>query len=113
MMTEPQKPNYQKIFLDMARQSNKDLNEWIKLLEKGDLNSLEVMELNEKLSDGKKKENIKFKAYDKESIAKVLKFQIDHELSDRQISKLFHISRTTIAKWKKDFKNNEQDEKNS
>ena len=43
------------------------------------------------------------KAYDKDYILSVLKHQKEYQLSNREVSNMFQISRNTLSKWKKAF----------
>lgn len=56
----------------------------------------DILVLNRKLFGH---ENAKFKSYDKETISRILKYKF----SNIEIAKQFHMSRNTIAKWRKDY----------
>ena len=66
----------------------------------------DVLKFNERLFEQSKessKNNQKLKTYDKKTMLKLLQYQRKHGFSTSYMSKKYKISRTTIAKWKKNF----------
>lgn len=100
-------PNYGIIFKDIiAQKEGLDINKKEELNNYADSikTSLQVIQMEEKLSKtnkDKNKINQSLKAYDKESIKKILKYQEEHKLTNTQLSIEFKCSRNSIAKWKK------------
>ena len=99
-------PNYKAIFQDLAKERYKDLipkhiQERIENLN----NHLDVLELNKLIfnQNYSSKETAQMKAYDRASIEKVLETQEKDSLSNREIALMFHLSRNTIAKWRKEY----------
>ncbi|NML69070.1 helix-turn-helix domain-containing protein [Chryseobacterium sp. RP-3-3] len=99
------KPNYRKIYEDllMAKYPEK-----LYLLENlQDLSSsISIINIDESLSIKDLQTNIenqRSKAYDKESIQKILTFQKKEQLNNSQVAMRFNLSRNTVAKWKKIF----------
>ena len=99
-------PNYKAIFWDLAKERYKDLipkhiQERIENLN----NHLDVLELNKLIfnQNYSSKETAQMKAYDRASIEKVLETQEKDSLSNREIALMFHLSRNTIAKWRKEY----------
>lgn len=102
------RPNYNKIYQDMLKLEYPDkLKEpKIKELLKKLNTSEDVLKLNEKLFEQSKESsqnNQKLKTYDKKTMLKLLQYQKKHGFSTSYMSKKYRISRTTIAKWKKNF----------
>ena len=99
-------PDYLLIFQDLAKERYKDLvpnhiQERIENLN----NHLDVLEVNKLIfnQNYSSKETAQMKAYDRASIEKVLKIQEKDSLSNREIATMFHLSRNTIAKWRKEY----------
>ncbi|ASW74657.1 hypothetical protein IQ37_04590 [Chryseobacterium piperi] len=102
------RPNYSKIYQDMLQLEYPDKLKEPKikeLLKK--LNTTEdVLNLNERLfeqSRERAQNNQKLKTYDKKTMLKLLQYQKKHGFSTSYMSKTYKISRTTIAKWRKNF----------
>ncbi|ASK31957.1 hypothetical protein CEY12_18435 [Chryseobacterium sp. T16E-39] len=102
------RPNYSKIYHDMLRLEHPDkleepkIRELLKRLNTSD----DVLKFNERLFEQSKessKNNQKLKTYDKKTMLKLLQYQRKHGFSTSYMSKKYKISRTTIAKWKKNF----------
>ncbi|MBK1895353.1 helix-turn-helix domain-containing protein [Chryseobacterium paridis] len=102
------RPNYSKIYHDMLRLEHPDkleepkIKELLKRLNTSD----DVLKLNDRLFEQSKessKNNQKLKTYDKKTMLKLLQYQRKHGFSTSYMSKKYKISRTTIAKWKKNF----------
>lgn len=102
-------PNYLKIYIDIIKYKFPNMHKELDLLQKKDqLNFFEVVELNKKMFGEKKKEYNqqaqKYKAYEKETILYILRYQKSHKLNNSQTSLYFNMSRNTLARWKKIFK---------
>ena len=102
------RPNYSKIYHDMLRLEHPGkleepkIKELLKRLNTSD----DVLKFNERLFEQSKessKNNQKLKTYDKKTMLKLLQYQRKHGFSTSYMSKKYKISRTTIAKWKKNF----------
>lgn len=102
------RPNYNKIYHDMLRLEHPDkleepkIKELLKRLNTSD----DVLKFNERIFEQSKessKNNQKLKTYDKKTMLKLLQYQKKHGFSTSYMSKKYKISRTTIAKWKKNF----------
>ena len=99
-------PDYILIFQDLARERFKDLiPKYIQEKIENLNNHLDVLELNKLIfnQNYSSKETAQMKAYDKASIEKVLQTQVKDKLSNREIATMFHLSRNTIAKWRKEY----------
>ncbi len=101
------KPDFGKIFREMAEKKNIPKNQQERIAEQKGWNSLDVIEINEELFAKDNKENIKFnqkhRAYDESSIKELLEYQQKHKLNNTEMMSLFKISRNTIARWKRIF----------
>jgi DNA-binding transcriptional regulator YiaG len=99
-------PNYKVIFEDLAKERYKDLvPKYIQQRIESLNNHLDVLELNKLIfnQNYSSKETAQMKAYDRASIEKVLQTQVKDNLSNREIATMFHLSRNTVAKWKKEY----------
>lgn len=99
-------PNYKVIFEDLAKERYKDLvPKYIQQRIESLNNHLDVLELNKLIfnQNYSSKETAQMKAYDRASIEKVLQTQVKYNLSNREIATMFHLSRNTVAKWKKEY----------
>lgn len=98
------RPNYKKIYQDMLRMEHPEKLKDPKikeLLEK--LHTTEdVLKFNDKLFK-QSRENQKLKTYDKKTMLKLLQYQKKHGHSTSYMSRKYHISRTTLSKWKMIF----------
>ena len=106
-------PNYKVIFEDLAKERYKDLipkhiQDKINSLD----NHLDVLELNRLIfnQNYSSKETAQMKAYDRASIEKILETQQKEKLNNREIALMFHLSRNTIAKWRKEYSPNPKGE---
>ena len=99
-------PNYKVIFEDLAKERYKDLvPKYIQQRIESLNNHLDVLELNKLIfnQNYSSKETAQMKAYDRASIEKVLQTQVKDNLSNREMATMFHLSRNTVAKWKKEY----------
>lgn len=103
------RPYYHKLYADMIRDKYPE-NEQIcsHYLKKENWTALDVIRVNELLFPSeKRKKHIetrnRHRAYDVESIKKILCYQHMNKLNNNQLASHFVISRNTIAKWKKMF----------
>ena len=99
-------PDYKRIFSDILETrypENKVL--CLPILSKEELSQLDVIELNRIIFWKKNKGVFKqiHKSYDRSSIIKMLVYQKEFKLSNRQLAQHFQLSRNTVAKWKKIF----------
>ncbi|WP_312992336.1 helix-turn-helix domain-containing protein [Chryseobacterium flavum] len=107
-------PNYKLIFQDMLNKKFPEKKEICEpLLNKKSLSHIDIININE-IIFGKpefKKEvlNQQRRSYDVPSILQILKYQEKNNLSNSQLANHYKISRNTIAKWKKIFKNKRMD----
>ena len=99
-------PNYKVIFQDLAKKQfgeniPKDIQSRIEHLQ----NHLDILELNKLIFNlsYSSKETSKMKAYDRASIQRVLQTQAEEKLSNHSLALMFHLSRNTVAKWKKEY----------
>lgn len=101
-------PNYQRIYLDIIRLKfpEKEL-ELASILGKKDLNTLDVINLNNRIFYPNRKEqlskNQKYKTYDRGTILRILDVQKKKRWTNTEVADYFSISRNTISKWKKKF----------
>ena len=98
--------NYKNIFQDLAQQQfgeiiPLDIQNRIEHLS----NHLDALELDKLIfnQNYSSKETAQMKAYDRASIEKVPQTQEKDKLSNREIALMFHFSRNTIAKWRKEY----------
>lgn len=102
--------NYKKIYADMLDSNSvKNKKEFIKFLEKDELNALDVIEINQKMFGVKDKEaeqfNQRHRFYNQSAILEILDYQKRNGLNNFQLAKHFKLSRNTVSKWKKMFEN--------
>jgi DNA-binding transcriptional regulator YiaG len=105
------KPDYKKIYSDLLRKKYPHkVEECTILLNKDDLSILDIINLNKKISGNQDmeitKENQKHRSYNKEAILQILEYQSKNRLNNSQLANHFHLSRNTVAKWKKNISNN-------
>lgn len=97
-------PDYRSIYSDIISQQYPDkASEYNKLLEKNTMSSLYILELEMKIFGNTDAANKKHRSYTKEDILEILNYQKKHKLNNMQIANYFHLSRNSIAKWKKIF----------
>lgn len=101
-------PNYKRIYCDLIdRKYPHKKKDCQQILAKERLTFLDVLELDELIFDKKVREDKemdrKYRAYDKQTILKILDYQKKHQLNNTQVANHFKISRNTIAGWKKSF----------
>lgn len=102
------KPDFEKIYRELA--AKKKVSKPLAGLfnKQKEWNSLDVINANkylfEKSSDEVMKFNQRHRSYDESSIREILQYQKENELNIAQLMREFNISRTTIAKWQKLFK---------
>jgi len=99
-------PNYKKIYTDIInKKCPKDIKLFQKTLNKKELDSVDIIRLNDSIFGKKNADAIKFnqqhRAYSREAILFILDFQKKKKYNNSQLSREFKISRNTIAKWKK------------
>lgn len=103
------RPFYNKLYADLIRdkypEKQQDCNYY---LQKENWTALDVIQVNELLFGSKQKKsdnmiNQKHRAYDQQSIKQILKHQLTNQLTNKEVSKIYGLSRNTIAKWRKVF----------
>lgn len=77
-------------------------------LQKENWTALDVIQVNEILFGADKKKLDKeidrmHRAYDKQSIRKILLYQQKNKLNNIELARKYNLSRNTVAKWKKLF----------
>lgn len=101
------KPNFGKIFQEMAAKKSISESDLKKIYSKKNWSSLDVIETNEKIFAKHNKENLKFnqqhKAYDESSIKKLLKYQKENKLNNSEMTRMFKLSRNTLIIWQRYF----------
>ncbi|KFF13244.1 transposase [Chryseobacterium soli] len=103
-----EQPNYKSIYTDIILKKfpqKKDLGNSI--LKKEELSILDIIKINELISETTDKENLHFnqshRSYNKAAIFEILEYQKKNKLNNSQLARHFKLSRTTVAKWKKLF----------
>jgi DNA-binding protein Fis len=101
-------PNYNKIYSDLIERKFPERRiELNSLLSKEINTSLKFIEIHRSIFTHERKEiyafNQKLHSYDQISIRKIIEYQKMNKLNNTQTSKLFGISRNTLAKWKSQF----------
>jgi len=97
-------PNYIKIYSDLIRYKYPekiDLLQFFK--DKQELTAIDVLTINRLLFgdiNSQDEDNPLHKAYDIKTINFILDYQKENILTNVAVSKLFQVSRNTIAKWK-------------
>lgn len=103
------RPFYRKLYTDMIRDRYPEKEMLCSgFMEKEIWTALDVIEVNALLFGKTKKEadtrvDQKHRAYDKESIKRILRYQQINKLNNIQLANKYGLSRNTIAKWKKQF----------
>lgn len=100
-------PNYNRIYKDLIELKYPEKKVICEVyLQKKVLSALDVIKLNYLLfSDESDSFNQKLRSYDEKAILEILLFQKINELNNTQVASYFKLSRNTITKWKKVFKN--------
>lgn len=97
------RPNFKRIYIDMIRLKYPGkTKELLKILDKEILTDYDLLQLNKSLF-GNQQYNQKLKAYDRETILRILDFQKNNNLNNTQLASHFKLSRNTVTKWKKIF----------
>jgi len=104
---EMSKPDFRKIFHEMAQKNNLSDSKLKEILSQKEWNSLDVIKMNEKLFGKVSLSDLSFnqshRAYDESSIMEILNYQKEYGLNNTELIKIFKISRNTIVKWQKLF----------
>jgi len=105
MKERDDQPDYIKIYSDIINKKYPEKYETCKdLLSKSQLDTLEVITLNDKIFGVKEKFSVvtrTHRAYDTSTIVKILDYQKKYHLTNTQLANHFALSRNTVAKWKK------------
>lgn len=101
-------PNYKNIYRDIILEKfpqKKDISKSI--LKKEELSILDIIKLNELISENSDKETAHFnqtlRSYDQSCIFEILDYQKKNKLNNTQLARHFKLSRNTVTKWKKLF----------
>lgn len=102
-------PDYKKIFRDIIEIKYPDKEKKCRsLLSKKELSTLDIIQLNQEIFETKDKETIAFnqahRSYHPKAIMEILDYQRKNNLNNTQLAMHFNISRNSIGKWKKLFK---------
>lgn len=96
-------PDYGKIFTDIIAFKFPERSEEFKARLNRDLSVFEVVSINNKLFGEKKSQQItlehRYRAYDKQTILRILQFKRDQKLNNSQLARHYSISRNTIKRW--------------
>jgi len=78
------------------------------ILSKEEISMLDVIKLNNIIFGIQDKKTVEFnqkhRSYDKNTILEILEYQEKNELNNTELANHFKLSRNTVAKWKKHFK---------
>jgi len=101
-------PDYRRIYQELIQQKfPESFPEYEQFLKKEHLSFFEIKLLNEKLFGIKTKEQQaqeqRYRAYDKQTILRILRYQKEYELNNVQLAKHFKLSRNTVSNWIKTF----------
>lgn len=95
-------PDYKQIYSDLvALKYPEKLDKCTPILQKRELDFLDVLEINNILKPNKTDQNLK--SYDKSTILKILDYQKKNNLNNTELAIKFKMSRNTVGKWKKIF----------
>jgi hypothetical protein len=103
------RPFYSKLYQDMIREKYPEKEACCRnYLKKKRWTALDVIEVNTLLFGSRQKQeeiasNQKHRAYDRESIVHILRYQQQNKLNNNQLAGKFRLSRNTISKWRKLF----------
>lgn len=103
-------PNYKLIYNDIINTKHPHKKEECSsILSKKEISILDIIKLNTIIFGMKDKEtnifNQKHRSYDEKTILEILDYQTKNELNNTELANHFKLSRNTVAKWKKHFKN--------
>lgn len=102
-------PDFQKIYSEIIEiyypEKEKECRFY---LNRNEWSSLDVITVNNILFSHKSSKEVlvfnqKHRAYDEETIKKILQYQKKNMLNDTQVSMHFKLSRNTLLKWKRSF----------
>lgn len=103
------RPLYHKLYADMIREKYPDKEACCSsYLKKENWTALDVIQINAILFAKHHKQmeiasDQKHRAYDKESVRQILRYQQVNRLNNKQLADKFRLSRNTVAKWRKLF----------
>ncbi|MEG0926692.1 MULTISPECIES: transposase [Chryseobacterium] len=102
-------PDYRRIFNDILEKKCPEKRDSCQsVLGKKELSVLDVIRLNELIFGRGNKDsfimNQKHKSYNETAIIKILNYQKQNRLNNKQLSLHFNLSRNTVTKWRKMFK---------
>ncbi|MDQ0065262.1 transposase [Chryseobacterium lathyri] len=96
-------PDYKRIYADILEMKHPEKKQYChEILEKRQISALDVIQIN-RIIFGRNRVKRTHRSYDENSIAKILRYQYENDLTNAELSRELGISRNTIAKWKKIF----------
>ncbi len=102
------RPFYRKLYTDLIRDKYPDMEPACSVyLQKENWTAPDVIQVNELLFGNKERAGIsidkKHRAYDEQSIRKILIYQFKNKMNNKEVACKYGLSRNTLAKWKKLF----------
>ncbi|MBB4805918.1 hypothetical protein HNP38_001190 [Chryseobacterium defluvii] len=106
-------PDYKKIYTDILHFKYPHKQKVCEsLLSKKQLSFFDIIKINELIFGSANKEtsvlNHMHRSYSREAVVKILEYQAKYQLTNSQIALHFSLSRNSIARWRKNFKNIKQ-----
>ena len=99
--------DYKRIFSDILETKFPEKKEeYLPFLESNTLSAIDVLKINTQIFGTSKESqsfNQRHRSYRKSDILKILDYQKKNNLNNSQLASHFHLSRNTVAKWKKMF----------
>lgn len=102
-------PNYRVIYNDIISKNHPNKKqECNNILSKEEISMLDVIKLNHIIFGIQDKKTIEFnqkhRSYDQNTIIEILDYQEKNSMNNTELANHFKLSRNTVAKWKKHFK---------
>ncbi|CAD0218247.1 helix-turn-helix domain-containing protein [Chryseobacterium sp. JV274] len=106
MISKTTIPNYKQIYIDIIKTKFPEkMEKCASLLHKADLSQIDIIDLNNRIFEGRDKEieklNQRLRSYNISSIKKILDYQKKYKYNNSQLANHFGLSRNTVTKWKK------------
>ena len=103
-------PDYKKLYTDYINQKTPaKMSSVERILNKEKLSNYDVLMMNNILFQHQEasvqRQSQKHRAYSKETIVELLRYQLKNQLNNSEMAKKFNLSRNSIAKWKLHFSN--------
>lgn len=117
MQDDNKRPRYRKLYTDMIRDKYPEkMSVCNTLLQKENWTALDVIHISQLLfGEDKDRKGIasdqKHRSYDLKSIREILDCQVENKLNNKQIANKYRLSRNSVSKWKKLFRE-QYEEKN-